>query len=75
MYRLSITKLRAAAEAKGDATQYAIAKRTGLDQSAISRIVNGRFQPDLNSALRMAKAYDTTVEALMEPVEPAEAAA
>jgi transcriptional regulator with XRE-family HTH domain len=71
MFRLSTDKLLAAAKEKGDETGYAIAKRTGIDQSAISRILRGRFQPDLNSALRMAHAYDTTVEALMERVEAA----
>lgn len=69
MYRLSIANLRAAAQKKGDHTGYAIAKRTGINESAISRILRGKFQPDLNSVLRMADAYDTTVEALMEPVD------
>lgn len=69
MYRLSIAKLRAAAQEKGDHTGYAIAKRTGINESAISRILRGKFQPDLNSVLRMADAYDTTVEALMEPAD------
>lgn len=74
MYSLSIAKLRAAAQKKGDHTGYAIAKRTGIDESAISRLLQGKTQPGLNSALRLAAVYDTTVEALMEPVG-AEAAA
>lgn len=75
MFRLSTDKLRAAAQTKGDHTGYAIAKRTGIDESAISRLLQGKTQPGLNSALRLAAVYGTTVEALMEPVEAAEAAA
>lgn len=82
MYRLRIKTLVDAAASKGDKTGYAIARRTGIAESSIYRLINGEAQPDLISALRLGEAYDVTVEELMQrqqdmPTEaaPAEVAA
>lgn len=69
MYRLRITALREAAAAKGDHTAYAIARTTGIAQSSTYRLLNGESQPDLITALRLAEAYGTSVEELMERVD------
>lgn len=68
MYRLRISRLREIAAQHGDVTRPAIARRTGIAESSIYRYIDGTSQPDLNSVLRIASAYRTTVEDLMEPV-------
>lgn len=68
MYRLRISRLWEIAAEHGDTTKHAIYRRTGIAESSVYRIVSGKSQPDLNSALRLASAYGTTVEDLMEPV-------
>jgi len=83
VYRLNIARLRAIAEKHGDKTPYAIAKRSGVSISSAYRYIDGSAQPDLNSALRLAQAYDLDIRTVMDPVEdeadaepePAEAAA
>ncbi|MGC4946227.1 helix-turn-helix domain-containing protein [Streptomyces sp. DT224] len=72
MYRLRIGRLRQIANEHGDRTRAAIARRTGIAESSIYRYIDGTSQPDLNSALRIAAAYGTTVEDLMEPAVDAE---
>jgi transcriptional regulator with XRE-family HTH domain len=69
MYRLRIHTLWEIAAAHGDTTRAAIHRRTGIAESSIHRITLGQSQPDLISALRLAKAYGTTVEELMERVD------
>lgn len=66
MYRLRIETLISAAAGKGDRTGYAIARRTGIAESSIYRLLNGEAQPDLISALRLGETYDITVEELMQ---------
>lgn len=73
-YRLRVDHLRTAARNHGDATGYAIAQRTGISESSISRILRGTTLPDLRSLLIIASTYGTTVEELIERVE-AQAAA
>lgn len=68
MYRLRIQRLREIAAQHGDTSPAAIARTTGIAESSVYRILSGASQPDLISALRLATAYDTTVEKLMEPV-------
>lgn len=72
MYRLNVARLRAIAAQHGDKTPYAIAKRTGVSISSAYRYVDGSAQPDLNSALRLAQAYDLDIRTLMDPVEDEE---
>lgn len=65
MSRLCVETLRKIASAKGDASGYAIYKRTGVAESSIYRILKKEAQPDLNSILRIARAYGVSVEDLM----------
>ncbi len=58
MFRLDVPELLKAIKASGDYTQAAIARRTGIAESSVSRILRGEAQPDLNSAMRFAEAYD-----------------
>jgi len=80
MYRLNVRKLLDIAWRHGDKTPYAVAKRTGINTSSTYRILAGQTQPDLNSALRLAQAYDLDIRTVMdladaEDEEPAGVAA
>lgn len=68
MYRLNVAALRAAAADKGDTTGYAIAQRTGLAESTISRWLTGQTQPGTLSLLILCRTYETTLDALMTEV-------
>jgi transcriptional regulator with XRE-family HTH domain len=70
-YRLRIENLKSAASKKGDGSGYAIAKRTGLAESTVSRILNGRSQPGAKALTRFCDVYDVTTEVLMESTEVA----
>lgn len=74
MFRLDVVKLLEAAAARGDKTGYAIHRRTGISESSAYRILNGETQPDLNSAMRIAEAYNIDLRAVIKRV-PVEAAA
>lgn len=65
MYRFRIEVLRAAAARLGDTTGYAIHRRTGIAESSVYRYLAGKAQPDLNSVLVLAEAYEVSVESLM----------
>jgi transcriptional regulator with XRE-family HTH domain len=56
-HRLNIQKLREVAAEVGDHTAYRIAKRTGLSQSTISRLVNNETQPNAATQGRILDAY------------------
>ncbi|NUS79130.1 MAG: helix-turn-helix domain-containing protein [Streptomyces sp.] len=79
MYRLNVARLRTIAARHGDKTAYAVAKRTGINVSSAYRILGEQTQPDLNSALMLAQAYDLDIRTLMDAVndedEPAGAVA
>jgi len=64
-HRLNVENLRAAAAAVGDNTDYAIAKRTGLGKSTISRLVNGACQPNATTQNRILSAYELPINKLM----------
>lgn len=68
-YRLNVARLLDVAREHGDTTPYAIAKRTGVSTSSAYRYIDGSAQPDLNSALRLAQAYDLDIRTVMDPVE------
>ncbi|MEE4598284.1 helix-turn-helix transcriptional regulator [Streptomyces sp. DSM 41524] len=70
-YRLRTDRLRAVARQKGDKTGYAIAQRTGLAESTISRLLRGKTQPGAKALLRICTVYGATTEDLMEFLEPA----
>lgn len=65
-YRLRSDRLRQAAAEKGDHTSYAIAKRTGLAESTLSRLHRGLARPATSSLLILAAAYDLPLEDLLE---------
>lgn len=74
MFRLDVTKLLEATATVGDTTGAKIMRRTGIAESSVSRILRGEAQPDLNSAMRLAEAYDLDLRAVIKRV-PVEAAA
>ncbi|MFF9205099.1 helix-turn-helix domain-containing protein [Streptomyces sp. NPDC014986] len=69
MYRLNVAKLLEKTETCGDRTGYAIARRAGISESSAYRILAGEAQPDLNSAMRLAEAYDLDIREVMERIQ------
>ncbi|MFJ3083878.1 helix-turn-helix domain-containing protein [Streptomyces halstedii] len=65
-YRLRGERLAEAAAAKGDMSSYAIAKRTGLNQTTLSRLRRGIAQPATSTLLTLASEYGLSVEDLIE---------
>jgi transcriptional regulator with XRE-family HTH domain len=65
-YRLRSERLREAAEAKGDTTSYAVAKRTGLAESTLSRMHTGKSKPSMESLLILARTYEVAVDELID---------
>lgn len=74
VFRLDVPALLKAAKAHGDDTQAAIARRTGIAESSVSRYLRGEAQPDLNSAMRLSEAYDFDLRTKIKRI-PIEAAA
>jgi transcriptional regulator with XRE-family HTH domain len=74
VYRLNVARLLEKTQQQGDTTGYAIARRSGISESSAYRILAGDAQPDLNSAMRLAEAYDLDIREVMERV-PIEVAA
>jgi transcriptional regulator with XRE-family HTH domain len=74
VFRLDVPKLLEAANQRGDRHNAAIARRTGIAESSVSRILRGEAQPDLNSAMRFAEQYDLDLRRVIKRV-PIEAAA
>jgi transcriptional regulator with XRE-family HTH domain len=68
VFRLNTAKLRHIAKNHGDSSGYAISRRTGISESSVYRILSGAAQPDLNSAMRIAEAYDVDLRRLMKRV-------
>ncbi|MFJ8081999.1 helix-turn-helix domain-containing protein [Streptomyces sp. NPDC096205] len=65
-YRLRSVRLHEAAAARGDHSNYAIAKRTGLNQTTLSRISRGLAKPAISTLLVLASAYELSVDELIE---------
>lgn len=65
-YRLCSDRLQEAAAAKGDRSSYAIAKRTGLAQSTLSRLRRGLAKPATGSLLILSATYGLSVDELLE---------
>jgi transcriptional regulator with XRE-family HTH domain len=65
-YRLHADTLRNRAREVGDDTGYAIARRTGLNESVVSRILRGRVSPGAKTLLTLSRIYDLSVEELVE---------
>ncbi|WP_329032203.1 helix-turn-helix domain-containing protein [Streptomyces sp. NBC_01725] len=74
-YRLRVNKLRAVARNRGDRTGYAIAKRTGLHESTVSRLLRGQQQPGANTLLLLARVYGTDFEDLIDTTQASAAEA
>ncbi|MEU7416767.1 helix-turn-helix domain-containing protein [Streptomyces antibioticus] len=74
MFRLDVRALLKAVRAHGDHTQAAIARRTGIAESSVSRYLRGEAQPDLNCAMRLSEAYNFDLRTTIKRV-PIEAAA
>ncbi|WP_224275743.1 helix-turn-helix transcriptional regulator [Streptomyces sp. LS1784] len=64
-YRFDADALIQAAARMGDTTGYAIARRTGLTEGTVSRILAGRRQPKFESAALMARTYETSLDDLV----------
>ena len=71
MHRINATALRAAAVQAGDTSAYAIAKRTGLSQATLSRLLSGKQMPGRRSTTRLCITYRMTMQELLEQAEPA----
>jgi transcriptional regulator with XRE-family HTH domain len=65
-YRLHNGRLREAAAALGDLTNYAIAKRTGLNQTTLSRVCRGLVKPAAETLLVLATTYGLSVDELID---------
>lgn len=74
-HRLNIRNFREAAAERGDLTDYAIAKRTGLGTSTISRLVNGICQPNAATQSRIVLTYDLPFNKLMTAADDDKVAA
>ncbi|MEU4947662.1 helix-turn-helix domain-containing protein [Streptomyces lavendulae] len=70
-YRLRTDRLRAAAHAAGDQSNTAIAQRTGISQSALSRMLRGQSRPLFETILLIGRTYGLTHEDLVEETEAA----
>ncbi|MGP3684095.1 helix-turn-helix domain-containing protein [Streptomyces sp. IBSNAI002] len=68
MYRLHLERLRDAAQRRGDTTQYAIAKRTGLTEGHVSKLLNHRSKPLVETLLVLKHTYGGTVDDFIEEV-------
>ena len=74
VFRLDVPALLRAVKARGDHTQAAIARRTGIAESSVSRYLRGETQPDLNCAMRLDEQYDLDLRGVIKRV-PLEVAA
>ncbi|MFB7671635.1 helix-turn-helix domain-containing protein [Kitasatospora purpeofusca] len=64
-FRFDANRFEELAARAGDTTRYAISRRTGLTQGAISNILTGRRQPTLNSAMRLTQPYGISLDDLV----------
>ncbi len=65
-YRLRNARLQEAAAARGDHSNYAISKRTGINQTTLSRICRGVAAPATKTLLTLAAAYGLSLDDLVE---------
>ncbi|WP_454613256.1 helix-turn-helix domain-containing protein [Streptomyces collinus] len=64
-YRLNAKALREKAEAVGDTGQTEIARRSGIDPGALSRLLAGTRSPSLETVVALAAAYGGPIEDLL----------
>lgn len=65
-YRLRSARLQEVAAARGDHSNYAIAKRTGINQTTLSRICRGVAAPATKTLITLAAAYGLSLDELVE---------
>lgn len=65
-YRLRTELLRAAAREAGDQSNTAIAQRTGVSESALSRMLRGQSRPLFETIIQLAHTYGLSHEDLIE---------
>lgn len=65
-YRLRSQRLQEAAAAQDDHTNYAISKRTGLDQTTLSRACRGLIKPSVETLITLATTYGLSVDELID---------
>ncbi len=70
-YRLRIDRVRDAARAAGDQNNTAISRRTGISESALSRMLRGQARPRFETILLIGRSYGLTHEDLVEETEAA----
>lgn len=46
-----------------------IARKSGMTQAALSRYINGKRTPNLNSVIKIAKALNVPIELLLKGVD------
>lgn len=46
-----------------------IARKSGMTQAALSRYINGKRTPNINSVIKIAKALNVPIELLMKGVD------
>lgn len=63
--RLNAKALREKAEALGDTEQTEIARRSGIDPGALSRLLAGTRSPSLETIVALAAAYGGPIEDLL----------
>ncbi|WP_369043414.1 helix-turn-helix domain-containing protein [Streptomyces sp. Midd1] len=59
----------ARAKEAGDATVYAISRRTGVSQSALSRLLSGESEPSLQTLWTFRRHYKLTVDEQVREVD------
>jgi transcriptional regulator with XRE-family HTH domain len=64
-YRLNAEALWAKAREAGDSGQREIARRTGIDEGALSRLLAGTRSPSLETVVALAAAYGGPIEDLL----------
>jgi transcriptional regulator with XRE-family HTH domain len=64
-YRLNGAALRAKAEAVGDTQQREISRRSGVDETILSRLLEGGRSPSLETVVALAAAYGGPIEDLL----------
>jgi transcriptional regulator with XRE-family HTH domain len=64
-YRLNGTALRAKAHEAGDTSQRQIARRSGIDETTLSRLLEGARVPSLETVVALATAYGGPMEDLL----------
>lgn len=66
-YRLNVVEFWKAAARRGDRAQLDVVRRTGLDKSVVSRLVNGR-KLSLDPLMCLSETYGVSANRLSQPI-------